>query len=424
MAETCWLYGERMKKKKIAIIGTGISGLTCGYTLTQNHEVTLYEASDYIGGHTHTVTVEKDGESSDIDTGFIVFNDRTYPEFMKLMDAIGVHYQPTEMSFSVKNDALDLEYNGNSINSLFAQRSNLLKPSFLRMLKDIAQFNQDVRRAAKTDESLTIGRYLEINKYGELFENNYLLPMISAIWSMGMDSCKDFPLRFFVTFFENHGLLDLTNRPQWYTIVGGSSRYIEPLTREFHDRIKINNRVTSVKRHEKGVEVITKDHREKYDEVIFACHGDHALDMIDHPLPQEKKTLSKFSFSENQVVLHTDESFLPKRRLAWASWNYNMRDNARQETTLTYNMNILQRLKKKSTYLVTLNQDIEDRHVLGRFNYSHPVYRKESLEAQTEWSLISGVDRLHFCGAYWFSGFHEDGVRSALRVCSNMEEQR
>jgi predicted NAD/FAD-binding protein len=374
-----------MQNDRIAIVGTGISGLACGYYLARaGKDVTLFEAADYIGGHTHTVEVDYQGEESRIDTGFIVFNDRTYPRFIKMLEETGVDYQPTEMSFSVRNDQIDLEYNGSNLNTLFAQRSNIMRPRFWRMLADIMRFNKDVRKVAAQDNRLTIGDYLAHANYSELFKDNYLLPMISAIWSMGLESCRDFPLSFFVRFFDNHGLLDIANRPQWYTIKGGSSSYIEPFTRSFADKILLSTPVERVERQADGV----------------AVHS-----------------------SDNRVILHADQSHLPRSRTAWASWNYRMVDAAREQSTLTYNMNILQCLDKQHTYLVTLNQEIDERFVIEHFDYTHPIYTTAMIEAQKRWQEISGTDRIHYCGAYWFNGFHEDGVRSALRVCDMLEER-
>lgn len=412
-----------MLDKRIAIIGTGISGMTCGYYLNKaGADITLFEAADYIGGHTHTVATNYGDEQAAIDTGFIVFNDRTYPKFIKLMEEVGVDYQPTEMSFSVRNDTLDLEYNGSSLNGLFAQRANLLRPKFYRMLSDINRFNKDVRSVSSSDNQSTIGEYLQRSNYSSLFKDNYLLPMIAAIWSMGTEDCLDFPLHFFVRFFENHGLLDLTNRPQWYTIKGGSSSYIEPLTAGFRERILLDSEVLAVERSEDGVIVQTGAGSSQFDEVIFACHGNQALALLQKPSRDERRVLSQFQFSDNRVVLHTDISHLPRRKGAWASWNYRVSDRGAGQSTLTYNMNILQRLQKKHTYLVTLNQDIDPRHIISEFRYSHPLYTVAMIEAQEEWQDISGVDRVHFCGAYWHNGFHEDGVRSALRVCSMLED--
>ena len=300
-----WKKNGATMKKKLAIIGTGISGLTCGYYLSDKYDLTLFENEDYIGGHTHTVRVQKEDEVADIDTGFIVFNDRTYPNFIKLMNTVGVDFQPTEMSFSVRNDSINLEYNGHSIISLFAQRSNILRLSFLKMLADINTFNNDVRKVAASGNDITIGAYLGQRNYSQLFRENYLLPMISAIWSMGLESCMEFPLKFFVRFFTNHGLLSLTDRPQWYTIIGGSSRYIEPLTRNFRKNIRLNTPVKNVKREESRVVITTDERQESFDEVIFACHGDQALRLLENPTRHEKVVLENFRFSKNRVILHT-----------------------------------------------------------------------------------------------------------------------
>ena len=413
--------GESMNKQKLAIIGSGISGLSCAHYLAPHHDITVYEAAHYVGGHTHTVEVEVEGEVSDIDTGFIVFNDRTYPNFIQLMDRLNVGYQPTEMSFSVKNEAIDLEYNGNTLNSLFAQRRNLLRPAFLAMVADIVRFNREVKKVDDESQLLTLGDFLARRKYSKLFKENYLLPMVSAIWSMGLDSCMDFPLQFFVRFFDNHGLLDLVNRPQWYTVQGGSSRYIEPLTAPFTERVRVNTPVLRVQRDEKQVRILTDGGEEVYDQVVFACHGNQALSLLAEPTEKEISVLQEFTTSRNEVILHTDTSFLPKRKLGWASWNYNMVNDAQQQSTLTYNMNILQRLKKQHTYLVTLNQDIPEEHILRTFVYYHPVFTQGAIKAQEEWQTISGRHRSHFCGAYWFNGFHEDGVKSALRVIEAVE---
>ncbi len=408
--------------KNIAIVGTGISGLTCGYYLHKNHDVTLFEQADYIGGHTHTVEVDND-ENASIDTGFIVFNDRTYPNFIKLINELNVDYQPTEMSFSVRNDAIDLEYNGHSLPTLFAQRTNLFRPKFLKMLVEIIRFNKDVLKEKDNENSRTIGDYLEQNNYSTLFRDNYLLPMISAIWSIGLKSCYEFPLQFFARFFANHGLLDITNRPQWYTIKGGSSSYIDPLSQGFKDKIHLNSAVKKISPLQSGVELQSTDRTYHFDEVILACHGDQALAMLANPSDDEKNILGKFKFANNHVVLHTDVHQLPKREKAWASWNYKMIDAAKELTTLTYNMNILQRLKLNNTYLVSLNQDIDKQFTLREFSYAHPIYTRDMIEAQSQWSEISGKRNIHYCGAYWHNGFHEDGVRSGLRVCKMLDEE-
>ncbi len=412
-----------MKPKDIAIVGTGISGLSAAYYLNKaGHRIKLFEAEDYIGGHTHTVDAEYGGEQARIDTGFIVFNNRTYPNFISLLNEIGVDYQPTEMSFSVRNDRDDLEYNGTDINGLFAQRSNLVRPRFYRLLKDIMHFNKVVKNQAETGAETTIGEFLDQSRYSAWFSDNYLLPMIAAIWSMGAEDSRNFPLAFFVKFFSNHGLLDLVNRPQWYTIKGGSSSYIGPLTAGFRSDIMLSTAVDRVERSADGVVVHTAKGAERFDDVVLACHGDQALGMLQDPSENELRVLSNFEFSSNRVVLHTDQTQLPRREKAWASWNYRVTDGGSKRSTLTYNMNILQRLDKKHTYLVTLNQDIDPARTIKEFTYSHPLYTVPMIAAQQQWQTISGVDRIHYCGAYWFNGFHEDGVKSGLRVVKMLEQ--
>lgn len=404
--------------KKIAIIGSGIAGLTCAYYLKDHYAVTVFEANDYIGGHTHTVDVEWQGEKSAIDTGFIVFNDRTYPNFIRLLNELNVAYQATEMSFSVRNDLIGLEYNGHNLNRLFAQRKNLFSPAFWRMLKDIVHFNKAVRQ--NPDPQQTIGQYLDTRNFGTLFRDSYLLPMIAAIWSMGLKDSRDFPLEFFVRFFENHGLLNVSDRPQWYSITGGSKNYIPKLTAGFKDSLQLSTPVRKLSCLSDGIRLSTDHDEVAFDEVILACHADEALAMLAEPSTAERDILGAIPFSKNLVTLHTDTSLLPKNRRAWASWNYQTQPSENNRATLTYNMNILQRLKKSSTYLVTLNQAIDEDKVLKRFTYTHPSYNSATLAAQQRWQEISGHRHLHYCGAYWFNGFHEDGVRSALRVCQSL----
>lgn len=405
--------------KRIAVIGSGIAGLTAAYYLSRKHQVTLFEADKRLGGHTHTVQVEWQGEQSAIDTGFIVFNDRTYPGFIRLIKELGVDYQPTEMSFSVTNPALGLEYNGNNLSSLFAQRSNLVNVGFWRMLMDIVRFNRQVRTAAvESPAGTTLGAFLDRQRYGALFIDNYLLPMISAIWSTDLEQTREFPLVFFVRFFENHGLLNLVDRPQWYSIKGGSSRYIEPLSAPFKERIHLATRVESIIREADRVRVVTADQDNDYDEVVLACHGDQALRMLAEATPDEQRILGAFRFTTNDVILHTDQRWLPQKPRARASWNYHLRQPGQGRSTVTYYMNRLQCLDRQHDYLVTLNEEIPAAAVIGRYQYDHPIFDLESISAQEQWSRISGTDRIHYCGAWWHNGFHEDGVQSAVRVCT------
>lgn len=412
---------------KIAIIGAGISGLTAAYRLCPAHDVTLFEANDYLGGHTNTAEVEVGGERQVIDTGFIVFNDWTYPTFIQLLDELGVRSRPTSMSFSVRCDSANLEYNGSSLNGLFAQRRNLLRPSFYRMLADIMRFNRDapelVLGRATTDET-TVGEFLARHRYSHEFAGHYLLPMGAAIWSCPVGTFENFPIRFIVEFYKNHGLLSIRNRPTWRVIEGGSRTYVAKMAERFRDRVRLSAPVDLVRRSANDVIIVPRNGTpETFDRVVFACHSDQALRMLADSTATERDVLSEFPYGRNTAVLHTDETVLPKRRRAWASWNYHLTgissQNASQAATVTYQMNLLQHLRSKHVFNVTLNSDqrIDPAKVLRRFEYHHPIFTVRRAAAQARHRELINVNRTCFCGAYWGNGFHEDGVVSALRVC-------
>ena len=412
---------------KIAIIGSGIAGLTSAYLLQREHEITVFEAQDWIGGHTHTVPVRLDGREYAVDTGFIVFNDWTYPNFIQLLQQLGVGFKPTEMSFAVSDPDTGVEYNGHDLNSLFAQRTNLLSPRFWGMIRDILRFNKEAlsdleqgRIAADT----TLGQYLSQNGYGQRFIEHYIVPMGAAIWSMSLADMLGFPLQFFVRFFKNHGLLSVSNRPQWYVIEGGSSAYVAPLTKGFSERIRLNCPVSRVERDELGVTLQSPAGRERFDAVIFACHSDQALQLLAEPSASEAEILGALRYADNDVVLHTDTRVLPKRRLAWASWNYRLGGPTRQPAAVTYNMNILQGIESEHTFCVSLNQTdaIDPDKILARFSYAHPQYSLAASSAQLRGEELQGRQHSYFCGAYWANGFHEDGVVSALRVAAEFGE--
>ncbi len=412
--------------KRIAIIGSGISGLTCAYLLHKKFDITLYESGDYIGGHTATKQVTVNGQNYAIDTGFIVYNDWTYPNFIKLMEQLGVATQPTEMSFSVSNRPRNFEYNGHNLDTLFAQRRNILRPGFYRLLADIVKFNRLCKNEKITNAQLdlTLGEFIQQHKLSESFAENYILPMCAAIWSTSLEGAKGFPLKFFLRFFNNHGLLNIANRPQWHTIIGGSAQYIAPITAGFRDKILLNSPVESVARHS-GQYLVTAKGQDPslFDEVIFACHSDQALNMLAAPTEQQQTILGALTYADNDVVLHTDTSVLPSHRKAWASWNYLIKGFDGEHmapASVTYNMNILQCLDAPVTFCVTLNnsQEIAAEKILGRYTYAHPQVTEASVLAQQQRKHICGVRGLHFCGAYWYNGFHEDGVRSALDVCT------
>ncbi|KAA8706301.1 NAD(P)/FAD-dependent oxidoreductase [Pseudomonas proteolytica] len=412
---------------KVAIIGSGISGLTSAYLLSRRHDITLFEAADRIGGHTHTVDVTVDGAQYALDTGFIVFNDWTYPNFIRLLQQIGVPFKPTQMSFSVCAPEENVEYNGNNLNSLFAQRSNILSPGFWGMLRDILRFNRQAPldlQEQRISAQMTLGEYLQAGNYGPRFIRHYIVPMGAAIWSMSLADMLAFPLQFFVRFFKNHGLLSVNNRPQWCVIEGGSSRYIEPLTHSFRQHICLNCPVQKVERTPEGAVIYSADGREIFDKVIFACHSDQALALLDDPSLAEQQILGAITYADNDVVLHTDTRLLPDRRLAWASWNYRLDASTHKPAAVTYAMNILQGIDSDTTFCVSLNQTaiINPLKILARYTYAHPQYSLAAVAAQARWEELHGAQHTYYCGAYWASGFHEDGVVSALRVAQAFGE--
>lgn len=408
--------------KKIAIIGSGISGLTSAYLLAQKHDVTVFEKNDYLGGHTATVDIEYKGEQQTIDTGFIVFNDRTYPNFLKLLSNLNIGQQPTEMSFSVHNTQTGLEYNGHNLSTLFAQRRNLLRPKFWMLIRQILRFNKTCKEAYALnnyDINLTLGEFLKANDFNDYFSQHYILPMGAAIWSSSLDEMQAFQFKFFVQFFNHHGLLNIAERPQWYVIPGGSKSYIKPLVEGFKDKILLNSTIQRVTRARDCVEISFADGSvQMFDEVIFACHSDQVLALLGDASDDEKSILGDIEYRANEVVLHTDVSLLPQRKKAWASWNYQLCGNRTKPASVTYNMNILQGLESDYTYCVTLNQtdNIAEEHILKKYIYHHPVFNLNSIQAQSQRQKICGVNHTHFTGAYWYSGFHEDGVRSAVDV--------
>lgn len=411
---------------KIAIIGTGISGNVLAYHLHKQHDITVYEANDYVGGHTHTHQIQHNGEKHNIDTGFIVFNEKTYPNFIKLLSDLDVSAVKTNMSFSVKCELSKLEYNGNNLNTLFAQRLNLLKPSFYRMIRDILRFNKESLELLDSNNTeISLGEYLKINNYSRQFIDHYIIPMGSAIWSSSYDQMLSFPAHFFIRFFDNHGLLNINDRPDWYVISGGSNSYIEKLTADFKDRIRLNTAVRKVRRQADYIEVITSNMNvEKFDYVFFACHADQALNMIDRPYEIETRILSSFPYQENEAILHTDTNMLPKNKRAWAAWNYHRTDNLKTPVAVTYNMNILQHITSSETFCVTLNnsESIDQSKILKRLNYSHPLFTAQGIESQKKHSQLNGINRCYYAGAYWKNGFHEDGVVSALDAIKDFEE--
>ncbi len=410
---------------RIAIIGSGIAGNTIAYHLQREHDITVFEAGSHIGGHTHTHDIELDGRRHAVDTGFIVFNDRTYPNFIALLDELGVAWQPSHMSFSVRCEKTGLEYNGTNLNALFAQRRNLLRPAFYRMIQDILRFNRQALELLVEGPEIRLGDYLAQNGYGQDFIDYYIIPMGSAIWSTEARQMLQFPARFFVRFFHHHGMLTVNDRPQWRVIRGGSASYVEALTAGFRDRIRLNTPVAEVRRLKRSVRVKPVGGvEESFDWVFFACHSDQALAMLKDPSAAEREVLGAIPYQENSIYLHTDRSLLPKRKLAWAAWNYHVTAKPLDRVAVTYNMNILQGLDAREQILVTLNHTdhINPAKVIKRLTYHHPVYTTAGTLAQARHGEISGINRTAYCGAYWRNGFHEDGVVSALAALRHFRE--
>ncbi len=406
--------------------------MAAGHYLAPHHEVHLFESESRLGGHTHTHDVQVASGKYKIDTGFIVFNDRNYPNFIKLMTKLGVGSKDSIMSFSVKSESTGLEYNGNNLNSLFCQRKNIFSPRFWRMIKDILRFNKEATRhylnAPEAEEKRTLAEYLTQNNYGDDFMRLYILPMGAAIWSASLDEMKLFPFGFFVRFFHHHGLLTVDQHPQWRVILEGSSSYIPKMTANFAQNIHLGAPVSTVKRHADRIDVEYSQHGEKmkkeFDHVVFACHADQAVKMLANPSQAEKEVMSGFAYRPNEAVLHLDTSVLPSTKLGHASWNYLLTKESKDfgSVALTYHMNQLQGFKSPETFLVSLNMTdrIDPKKIIKKMMYSHPVYNQACVQSQQRWSEASGVDRVHFCGAYWGNGFHEDGVSSALKVAASL----
>ena len=411
---------------RIAIIGSGIAGLVCAWRLGRDHDVSLYEANDYLGGHTHTHAVEQDGRRYAVDSGFIVHNPLNYPHFTALLAELGVASQPTTMSFSVHKQADDLAYNATSLDTLFCQRRNLLSPRFLGMVRDLMRFYRESPALLRSPEpGPTLGEYLAQHRYGEAFRTDHLIPMASALWSSPASRILEFPARYLVRFMANHEMLRISGRPQWRVVQGGSRRYIDAMRQRWTVRERLNCAVRAVRRQPGGVQVIARDCREHHDEVIFACHSDQALALLADPTPQEREVLGAITYQDNDVVLHTDARLLPRQRKAWAAWNAYVPADPQAPCSVSYCMNLLQGITSPRPFIVTLNRSdaIDPGEVLARMRYHHPVYTHESVAAQARRAEISGQRRSWYAGAYWGWGFHEDGVASALDVVRGIQEQ-
>ena len=405
-------------RNTIAVIGTGISGLVAAHRLHPANDITVFEADDRLGGHTNTIAVQLERETHWVDTGFIVHNDRNYPLFQALMTELGVATQPSHMSFSVSDGTGSFEYAGTP-RGLFAQRSHLASPRFACMLADLRRFNREARGllGLEPGDGPSLREFLRAGGYSDWFVERLIVPQAAAVWSADPEQLWEFPASFLAQFFANHGMLGLRHRPRWRTVSGGSRSYVDAITRPFADRIRLATPVRTVRRAGDHVVVTPAGGEpERFDEVVLAAHADQALALLADPTPAERSVLGAFPYQPNEAVLHTDRSVMPRRRAAWASWNYHLGSGA---TRLTYWMNNLQSLRSDTDFLVTLNRtaDIDPRQVIRRIDYSHPVYTAAGYAAQARHGEISG-GRTHYCGAYWGWGFHEDGVRSALDALS------
>ncbi len=407
---------------RIAIIGAGVSGLVCAHLLHSDHELVVFEADERAGGHANTVSLQTDTGIHHVDTGFIVFNDRNYPNFQALLSRLGVATQPSQMSFGV-SDGADFEYNGASPNGLFARRSHMVTPSFHRMIADLLRFNRQARGLLRSDEDPPLGEWLDRGGYSNDFVQRLIVPQASAVWSADPAQMWSVPARFLIEFFDNHGVLGLRDRPRWRTIKGGSRVYVQALTRAWEGCLRLGARVTELHRHDDHVEISCGgSETERFDAVIIATHSDQALAVLSDPSERERELLGAIPYQPNEAVLHTDRSMLPRRRRAWASWNYHLAPDTARRCTVTYHMNRLQALDADREICVTLNRtaSIDPAKIIRKISYAHPVYTPDGIAAQARHGEISGHNRTHYCGAYWGSGFHEDGVRSALRVVGEL----
>ncbi len=412
---------------KMAIVGTGISGLTAAYMLQGDHDVHVFEANNYIGGHTNTIIVKEDNKKIPVDTGFIVFNKKNYPNLCKLFDVLGVESRESDMSFSVHCEKTNLEYNGSDFNRVFSQRSNIFNLEFWRMLKDIMRFNVEspVTLRNGIDDKITVAEFAKMNKYSEKFIEYYLIPLGASLWSSPAAQFRSFPIKFVLEFLDNHCMLQVNSRPQWRTVMGGSYKYIEPLIKGFREKIYLNKGVTSVTRKNNQVElVLSNGTTELFDEVILATHADTSRRLVKNIEPEEDKMLKLFKYQYNEAVLHTDTCVLPDNKRTWASWNYRIPVTENNYASVSYNMNMLQGIESDKTYNVSLNQSdqIDQNKIIRRIGYYHPIFQPGRDFVQSQHDKLIRRRGVSYCGAYWGYGFHEDGVRSALAVCANYDQ--
>ena len=413
-------------RPRVAVIGGGVAGIVAAHLLQTTHAVTLLEQGDYLGGHTHTITLPEDGPDAQlgVDTGFIVFNEATYPRFIGFLDELQVASRPTEMSFGLACMQTGLVYAGNNLNGLFTQRTNLIRPEFYRFLLEIGRFSRQATRDLDGQGDLgTLEDYIRQHRFMPFMVEHYLNPMAAAIWSMPAGEAGAFPARPFLSFFRNHGLLSLRNRPRWRTVSGGSQRYVDAFVQRFDGTTRLGARVLEVRRAPDGVLVTTTEHgAERFDQVVIATHADQALRLLADPSPEESRLLGAWHYTANETVLHTDLSVLPAQRRAWACWNFRREAGNDQPVFVTYAMNILQGLTTANQYLVTLNRPhpYQEGSVIARMIYHHPSYTNQSMATQPQLPTLNGINRTFFCGSYFGYGFHEDAVRSSYQAVASL----
>lgn len=409
---------------KIAVVGAGVSGLTAAHYLSDIHDVSVFEANNYLGGHTDTHSLQVSGQSYEVDTGFIVFNHDNYPHFNALLKQLGVPSKPTEMSFSVQNLFSGLEYNATDLNRLFCQRRNLLNPYFYRMLFDLVRFYRQAPALLETETECTLGEYLYQNNYSKAFINDHLIPMACALWSGPSVSIREFPARYFVQFMHNHRMLSLTDRPEWRVVEGGSKSYVDALTKQTSAHFHTSAPVSTIHRDAAGVTLTVNGEQLRFDKVVIATHSDQALRMLQKPSETEIDVLRPMRYQQNAILLHSDTSVLPTRRQAWASWNVRVCPELAYQCTVNYHMNTLQGLDAPTDFIVSLNAShmVDPSKVYLSRQYMHPVFTNETLRSQQRWSEVTGDQHTYYCGAYWGWGFHEDGVKSALRVVEHLQQ--
>jgi predicted NAD/FAD-binding protein len=410
--------------KRIAVVGAGVSGVVAAAELHRaGHEVRVFEAASYPGGHTNTIDVETPLGTRSVDTGFIVFNEVNYPNFERMLAELGVASQPADMSFSVSDGRGGFEWATTGARGIFARPAHALDPRFHRMLRDLVRFNREARKLVGSGgRGPSLRRFLADGGYSEYFVERLLVPQASAVWSADPAQMWSFPAGFLAEFFDNHRVLQLRGRPSWRSITGGSRRYVDALIAPFRERLHLDTPVRRIHRSTGGVVIALDDSCERFDEVVIAVHSDIALRLLSDANPAESEVLGAIPYQRNEAVLHTDAGLMPRRRSAWASWNYHLTDRPSGRTTVTYHMNRLQSLDANRDFLVTLNmtEAIDPEAVIRSIDYAHPVFTPAGIAAQRRWAEISGSRRTHYCGAYWRWGFHEDGVWSALRVAQSL----